>query len=75
MDVAAAVVAGLIGAGIMSVVLYMGIAMMPGQMKMNLFLMLGTMVVFRGGPIAYIMGGMVHFAMGIVFGLIHVALY
>ena len=35
--------AGLIGGAIMSVVLYMGIAMMPKQMKMNLFLMLGTM--------------------------------
>ena len=75
MDTTAAIVAGLVGAGIMSVVLYMGIALMPNQMKMNLFLMLGTMMLFRGGPPAYVMGAMVHFVMGIVFGLIHVALY
>ena len=33
----------------MGVLLYMGIAMMPRQMKMNLFLMLGTMMVRERG--------------------------
>ena len=58
----------------MSVLLYMGIAMMPRQMKMNLFLMLGTMMFSRKG-VAYVSGGMMHAAMSVVFGLVHVALY
>lgn len=44
-DAGAAIGAGLIAGAVMSVLLYMGIAMMPRQMKMNLFLMLGTMMV------------------------------
>ncbi len=72
MDVGMAIVAGLIGGAAMSVVLYMGIALMPAQMRMNLFLMLGTMMVFRGGMAAYVMGAMVHAVMSIVFGLIHI---
>ena len=40
-DVGAAVGAGLIVGAVMSVLLYMGIAMMPRQMKMNLFLIWG----------------------------------
>ena len=40
-----AIGAGIIGGGVMSMMVYMGIAMMPRQMKMNLFLMLGTMMV------------------------------
>lgn len=58
----------------MAALLYMGIAMLPRQMKMNLFLMLGTMMVFRGGVMAYAMGAMVHAGMSVVFGLIHVAI-
>ncbi len=73
-DGGAAVGAGLIGGAIMSAVLYMSIAMMPRQMKMNLFRPLGTMM-FRDGPMAYAAGAMMHVMMSIVFGLIHVALY
>ena len=73
-DAGAAVGAGLIGGAVMSVLLYMGIGMMPRQMKMNLFLMLGTMV-FRNRPMAYATGAMMHAAMSIAFGLVHVALY
>ena len=66
----------------------MGIAMMPRQMKMNLFLMLGTMMVGNNAlastteatvvsnkPMAYLAGAMMHGAMSIVFGLIHVVFY
>ena len=74
-DVGAAVVAGLIAGAIMVVPFYMGIAAMPNQMRMNLFLMLGTMAVLRGGPVAYQVGAMVHAVMSIVFALIHVAVY
>lgn len=69
-----AVLAGLISGAIMTVVLYMGIAMMPRQMKMNLLLLLGTMMLDRG-PMAYVMGAMTHAGMSIVFALIHVALF
>ena len=87
-DAGAAMGAGLIAGAVMSVLLYMGIAMMPRQMKMNLFLMLGTMMVgnkplatgnevtiISNKPIAYVAGGMMHGVMSIVFGLIHVAFY
>ena len=58
----------------MSVLLYMGIAMMPRQMKMNLFLMLGTMMV-GNKTLAYTAGAMMHGVMSIAFGLVHVAFY
>ncbi len=66
-DGGAAVGAGLIGGAVMSMLLYMGIGMMPRQMRMNLFLMLGTMM-FRDRNIAILAGGMMHAMMSIVFG-------
>ena len=69
-----AIGAGLIGGAMMSALLYMGIGMMPRQMRMNLFLMLGTMM-FRNKGSAYVAGAMMHGVMSVVFGLIHVALY
>lgn len=74
-DGGAAAGAGLIGGAAMSVLLYLGIAMMPRQMKMNLFLMLGTMVFRRDRAMAYAGGAMMHAVMSIVFGLIHVAFF
>ncbi len=65
-----AILAGLSGGAVMAVILYMGIAMMPQQMKMNLFMMLGTMVLPVGVG-AFLMGAMVHAGMSVVFGLIH----
>ena len=70
----AAVAAGLIGGAIMALLLYLGIAVVPTQMKMNLFRLLGTMLL-EEGTAAYVLGGMVHAMMSVVFGLIHVALY
>jgi hypothetical protein len=52
----------------------MGIFMMPGQMKMNLLKMLGTMMV-PAGVMAYVAGAMIHAMMSIVFGLIHGAIF
>ena len=69
-----AIGAGILGGGIMSMMLYMGIAMMPRQMIMNLFLMLGTMMV-RDTKMAYVAGAMMHAVMSIGFGLLHVAFY
>ncbi len=73
-DTGAAVGAGLIGGTVMSMLLYMGIGMMPRQMRMNLFLMLGTMM-FRDRGMAIVAGGMMHAMMSIAFGLIHVAFF
>ena len=70
----AAVAAGLIGGAVMALLLYMGIAMMATQMKMNLFRLLGTMLL-EEGTAAYVLGGMVHAMMSVLFGLVHVALY
>ncbi len=69
-----AIGAGILSGTIMAMMLYMGIAMMPRQMKMNLFLMLGTMMV-RDTKMAYVAGAMMHAMMSIVFGLLHVAFY
>ena len=69
-----AILAGLVGGAVMAVILYMGIVMMPQQMKMNLFMMLGTMVL-PVGVAAFVMGAMVHAGMSVVFGLIHGAVF
>ena len=74
-DAASAIYAGLIGGAAMIVPLYMGIAMIPSQMKMNLLLLLGTMMIFKGGMMAYAAGAMIHAGMSIAIGLIHVAVY
>ena len=69
-----AILAGLIGGGVMAIMLYTGIAMLPQQMKMNLFAMLGTMVL-PAGAAAFVMGAMVHLVMSGVFGLAHGAVF
>lgn len=69
-----AILAGLIGGAVMAVILYMGIAMLPQQMKMNLFLMLGTMMLPMGVA-AIVMGAMAHAVMSVVFGLIYGAAF
>ena len=53
MDYPAAIGAGLIGGAVTSVILYMGIAMMPGQIKMDLFYLLGSMT-FRRKVMVYL---------------------
>ena len=65
-----AILAGLSGGTVMAVILYMGIVMMPQQMKMNLFMMLGSMILPVGVG-AFVMGAMIHAGMSVVFGLIH----
>lgn len=69
-----AILAGLIGGTVMAMMLYMGILMAPQQMKMNLFAMLGTMVL-PAGAAAFVMGAMVHAGMSVVFGLAHGAVF
>ena len=74
MDFPAMLGAGLLGGLAMTAVLYMGIAMMPAQMKMNLLYLLGTMM-FRRTMVVYMAGIMAHAAMSILFALIHVSIY
>lgn len=69
-----AILAGLIGGAVMAVIVYMGIAMMPQQMKMNIFMLLGSMAL-PVGAVAFVMGGMMHGVASLVFGLIHGAVF
>jgi len=73
-DAEAAILPEIIGGIIMAAILYMRIAMRPLQMKMSLFLMLGTMMV-KDAKIAYAAGAMMHIGMPVVFGLTHVVPY
>ena len=59
---------------VMTVMLYMGMALMPRQMPMNILYMLGTMpgaMMSRNKMMAYGVGIMMHGMMGIVLGLAH----
>jgi hypothetical protein len=69
-----AVVSGLIGGAVLIAVVYMGILMMPQQMKMNILLLLGTMMV-PAGVLAYVLGLMMHAGASAAFGLIHVGVF
>ena len=69
-----AILAGLVGGAVMAIMLYMGILMLPQQMKMNLFMMLGSMMLPVGAA-AFVMGAMVHAGMSVGFGLIHGAVF
>lgn len=75
-DSAAVIGAGLIGGGAMVVPLYMGRAMMPKQMRMDLFLLLGTMPP-RPMPrsLVYPLGAMMHAVASIVFVFAHVGIF
>lgn len=73
-DFGATLLAGLVATGVMTVMLYMGRAMMPEKMPMNILLMEGTMVTRNTGQ-AYMAGFMMHFMMGVVFAIIHTLLF
>jgi hypothetical protein len=74
MDYPATTWAGLIAGGAMTAVLYMGMFMMPGQMKMNILYMLGSMM-FGEKTMIYMSGAMMHAVNSIAFALTHVGLY
>ncbi len=69
-----AILAGLVGGAVMAIMLYMGILMLPQQVKMNLFMMMGSMMLPVGAA-AFVMGAMVHAGLSVVFGLIHGAVF
>jgi hypothetical protein len=58
----------------MAALLQMGIAMMPDKMRMNLLLMLGTMMGLSG-PMAYAVGLMMHLVASAIFGVIHASIF
>ena len=74
-NIGAAIGAGLVATAVMTAILYMGIAMMPKQMTMNLLYMLGTMMKTPGSAVIYASGAVIHVMMGVVFALIHTGLY
>ena len=73
-DIVAAIIAGLAATVAMTAVMYMGRGMLPQQMPMNILYLLGTMVTTNTG-VAYVIGTMMHVVNGIVFAIIHTALY
>lgn len=73
-EVGDAVLAGLISGAVMAAILYLGILMLPQQMKMNMFMLLGSMVLPVGAG-AFLMGAIVHAGMSAVFGLVHAAAF
>lgn len=70
----AALAAGVLAGLIMLVPMYMGLAMMPNLMKMDMLKLLGTMMMPVSG-MTYPIGLMVHLGASIVFALIHVAFF
>ena len=74
MDYVAAISAGLIAGAATAALLYMGITMMPAQMKLNLFYLLGSMMLRKPGLI-YLAGAMTYGVMSIESALIHVGIY
>lgn len=75
-DIAAAVGAGVLAGTVMAVPMYMGRAMMPAQMRMDLFLLLGTMMTPRiDRAAAYVMGAMMHAGASILFAFAHVGVF
>lgn len=70
----AAILSGLIAGAVMLIPIYMGRAMMPEQMKMDLLKMLGSMIMPING-MTYGIGFAVHAVMSIVFASAHAAFY
>ena len=73
MNVGVAILGGIIGGTAMIAVLYPMLWLKPKEMKMNLLLMLGTMMV-PIGAMAYLVGLMMHTMMSVLFGVAHGAL-
>ncbi len=70
----AAIAAGVLATVVMTAMLYMGMAVMPRQMPMNILYMLGTMM-SRNTMMAYVAGTMMHTMMGIAFALAHTGVF
>lgn len=71
-ELGSAIVAGLVATAVMTVVMYMGSAMMG--MGMDMPMMLGTMVLPQGSA-ARGLGLILHFMMGVIFFVIYAGLF
>lgn len=69
MDLTAAIVAGVVATAIMTTLMYLSPLM--GMPKMDMLGMMGTMIVPQTNTTAYVIGGIVHFLMGIVFAIVY----
>ena len=72
MDIGAAILAGLIGTAVMTGL--MMVAPMMGMPRMNITAMLGTMFM-EPGTTAGVVGTIIHFMMGVIFGIIYAILW
>ncbi len=73
-DATRAAVAGLIGGGVMVVLLYGAIAIVPTVMRMNMMALLGGMLGLTGAA-GFIVGLMIHAMMSVAFGFAHVGVF
>ena len=72
MNLLGAIIAGLAGTAVMTMMMYLAPRM--GMPKMDIIGMLGTMVVSKKGP-ATVMGLVIHLMMGLIFALIYAMLW
>lgn len=71
-----AVSAGLIGGAMMTLVLYVGIFLVPDQIRMNLFYIFGTMNLLQADTArVYLVGSTVHAGMSVAFALLYALLF
>ena len=73
-DTAQAAGSGLIGGGVMAVLLYGAMAMMPTIMRMNMMALLGGMLGLTGAA-GFVVGLMIHAMMSVAFGFAHVGVF
>lgn len=67
---------GLIGGAVMALVLYLGLAMSPRQMRLNLFYIFGTMLLPRGNAtMVYFLGAAAHAAVSVGLALFYALLF
>ena len=72
----AAVASGLIAGAVMGGGLYAGMAIAPRQMRMDLFHVLGTLLVPQAGsPVAYMVGATAHAVMSLAIALVYAVFF
>jgi hypothetical protein len=71
-DALDAVSAGLMGGAVMALVLYLGLAVAPKQVRLDLFYIFGTMLLPRGeAAIAYLAGAVAHAVVSVGLALLY----
>lgn len=70
----AAIIAGLIATAVMTGILYLVLKLLPEQMPLDVFYLMGTMIT-RDNATVYVTGGVMHFVVGTMFGIIQILIY